>query len=548
MLARAFLYDFNEKKWYESHDETVVQEDIQTLPTGLVWQTFNENVWLWDGAISWWDDDAKTVKEIDEIRGVDCFLVADGKERKFLSGYFEVNEAKANQYTADNLGYLYHVPFRWYISQVNHSAPLLLRLDFMAVQGKQKDFSDGIMKAYWKAYTFTAIAATRRMVSSPYSFFFSEASSGKNDIQEAAPQGRVDDIPEQVAKTVLDALQESYAEAWGIKPAIPSGLKPDKGLIIAYIERPFDTNIVYLHRYLGSKFVYLIPRENRNPYRLFMEVLHLNPPSSLHKAYQNNPYAVTIWLILQRAGFTDINVMRQFFSLTNFLGWELHDFYLDDRLGYVRSMDKEKELQVHDGLEVCRWLVEERGEPSAARIICDTFLRIGVRDVWEGITHGEQMQHDTFRYMLRSERVLLDDETRKAFLHHGLTKEVHDMCVRDMERVRQKELYPNRPINYTPEVLDWCTHIDNLDFALPDHTDDLIDLGRSFHNCVATYRDKALTGSSIIVYAKLQDTYAICIEVVGKHIRQALGPCNQPLDEEMMKALRHWAEKCHISS
>ena len=554
MVERAFIFDCKTMEWVESFDEDVLRLDIEKLPTGLVWQNIDTGDKMkWDGAFSWWDEEHGVAQEIEEIAENGHFRVADGSEHSFLPGYFQVAEEErrpwrkpSSRYAANRLGESYDAPFRWRIRQESPSSPLLVTLDIMELRGKRRNFVDGIDRHKWRLYTFSAMAAARRMVSSPYSFFFSDNSSGKDEIQEAAPEGRIDDLPEIVGEAILSTLQESYASSWGMRPAITSAIAPNKAQVIAYIERPFDTNIVYLHNYLGAHFGQLVPREERDPYRRFMEALGVTPPPSLRKSYQKNPYAFTIWLLLQRAGFQDINVMRQFFDRQQFLGWDMHAFILDKELGYVRHSDKEGDRDVYDVLEVCSWMREERGETAAAHIMQKIFQALGSWTGWGGYAHVEYVQRDTFHYFLRSERILLEEETRQAFLHHGLTKEVHDMCVDDMDRVYNKKKYPREEISYSIDVQGWRGNVDGLDFALPSDTDALIDLGRKFHNCVASYRSRALEGRSIIVYAKIQDDYAICIEVADMKIVQALGPCNQPLNRPLKAILRHWASNCGI--
>ena len=161
-------------------------------------------------------------------------------------------------------------------------------------------------------------SSAKRMVSSPYGFFFAKGSSGKDEIQEPAPNGRADDLPEPVAEAVLEALGGSYQAVWGVKPAVTSQQPAGKQQVIAYIERPFDTNIVCLHSYLGTAFSARVPRESRDPYRLFMDALELKPPPSLRHTYLQNPYAVTLWLLLRRAGFEDINIIRRFLQGQSF--------------------------------------------------------------------------------------------------------------------------------------------------------------------------------------------------------------------------------------
>lgn len=549
MKTIAFIYDCQNHGWQESWEENFQKKDIESLTTGIVWQDVDVGGSLkWDGAFSWWDEEQGVVQEVMAIREGRHFLMADGRKRSFLPGYFQAGEVGESAYSSGHGKGSYEVPFRWRISQAHPAAPLLVRLDIMELLVRGKDFVEGIGKCRWQVRTFSALAVEKRMVSSPYGFFFAKGSSGKDEIQEPAPSGRADDLPEPVAEAVLEALGESYQAVWGVKPAVTSQQPAGKQQVIAYIERPFDTNIVCLHSYLGTAFSVRVPRESRDPYRLFMDALELKPPPSLRHAYLQNPYAVTLWLLLRRAGFEDINIMRRFLHGQSFLGFELRGFYLDKEQGYVRLRDQRKDFMLQDKLEVCSWLREERGEATAARVILATFPGFGLWQGWRRwpAANAARMQADTLHYLRRGERMLLEEETRQEFLRHGLTGHVHDMCVQDMNHMNYSSRYPCKAITYPLEAQGWNCMVDGVYFALPQDTDELIELGKKFHNCVASYYGRVLKGASIIVGAMFRDQAAICIEVVDKEIMQAFGPCNMCLNGLRIRVLQDWADKCGL--
>ena len=60
-------------------------------------------------------------------------------------------------------------------------------------------------------------------------------------------------------------------------------------------------------------------------------------------------------------------------------------------------------------------------------------------------------------------------------------------------------------------------------------------------NCVAGYRSKVLRKESIIMTARTEDGYAICIELDGRHrLLQAYGPWNRPLSGDALLACWKW--------
>lgn len=549
MIMKSFIYDCQRQDWQECFEADLLEKDIEALATGLVWQEVDcDSNLKWDGAFSWWDEKQGLVQEVLDLHDERLFLMADGKMRSFLPGYFRIGETGESSYSSGCGKGSYEVPFRWRISQAHPAAPLLVRLDIMELLVQGKDYVEGIAKCRWRVRTFSAMAVERRMASSPYSFFFAKDSSGNSEVQEAAPSGRADDLPSSVAEAILEVLGESYRVAWGLKPVVTSKQPPGKAQVIAYIERPFDNNIVYLHSYLGAKFVSVVPRESRDPYRLFMQWLKLSPPPSLRQAYLQNPYAVTIWLLLQRAGFQDINIMRQFLQEQSFLGFTLRDVYLDEEQGFVRLLDQKEDFRLQDKLEVCNWLREERGEAIAARLMRATFPGLGLWRGWLALPAGNAagMQSDTLYYLRRGARMLLEEETRQEFLRNGLTGPVHDMCVQDMNHTNFRSHYPRQDIAYALEVQSWNCLVDGMIFSLPRDTDELIEIGRKYHNCAASYYERVIKGASVIVSATFHEQPAICIEVVDKEIVQAFGPCNMRLNGLRTKILQDWAKKCSL--
>ncbi|MBR3457852.1 MAG: hypothetical protein IKH16_06835 [Selenomonadaceae bacterium] len=200
MTMKSFIYDCQMQEWQECFEADLLEKDIEALATGIVWQEVDcDGNLKWDGAFSWWDEKQGLVQEVLDLFDERSFLMADGKMRSFLPGYFRIGETGESSYSSGYGKGSYEVPFRWRIGQAHPDAPLLVRLDIMELLVQGKDFVEGIAKCRWRVRTFSAMAAEMRMASSPYSFFFAKDSSGKSELKEAAPSGRADDLPSSVA-------------------------------------------------------------------------------------------------------------------------------------------------------------------------------------------------------------------------------------------------------------------------------------------------------------------------------------------------------------
>ena len=79
-----------------------------------------------------------------------------------------------------------------------------------------------------------------------------------------------------------------------------------------------------------------------------------------------------------------------------------------------------------------------------------------------------------------------------------------------------------RRILYKPETLCYQCCVNDYDFRLVHHTDELAPLGIALHNCLASYRSYVIEKSSIIVAVCKGERYVACIELDRRcHIVQA---------------------------
>ena len=101
----------------------------------------------------------------------------------------------------------------------------------------------------------------------------------------------------------------------------------------------------------------------------------------------------------------------------------------------------------------------------------------------------------------------------------GFTDYNHDLLMRIYNQLhpKEEECFENKDITYTDEEksLEWENGV--YKFCLPEDTNRLVDIGSKMNICVGhLYRDKAVNKECTIVYAKKDEEYELCIEVL-KH-------------------------------
>lgn len=134
----------------------------------------------------------------------------------------------------------------------------------------------------------------------------------------------------------------------------------------------------------------------------------------------------------------------------------------------------------------------------------------------------------------------LAPEEREQILHEGFTRYNHDLLAKLSWRMRHQ----NQVFAYEQGQLALEQGKEENDdaylFRLPKDSYSLHAIGAAMHNCVASYASNIVQKRSTIVYATHEGAYAMCIEVVGNNVKQAVGNYNAPLAREAKKAFEKW--------
>lgn len=141
---------------------------------------------------------------------------------------------------------------------------------------------------------------------------------------------------------------------------------------------------------------------------------------------------------------------------------------------------------------------------------------------------------------------LLLPENRKIFWDMRVrSRDVHDV----LSRLHDQQENANERIPYRSTDLKLAGEVEGLCFSLPPDTDQLLRLGEAMHNCVYSYRNRALAKLVIIVAAFRNREPVICIEIQNNRIMQAKLPCNKPVKEDpvLNHVLLTWAESRELT-
>lgn len=124
----------------------------------------------------------------------------------------------------------------------------------------------------------------------------------------------------------------------------------------------------------------------------------------------------------------------------------------------------------------------------------------------------------------------LSHANRKAFwaLPHVKARDLHDtvLAMHDHQR------FANYAIQITRSMAHLAEKVNDLEFYVPDQTDQLVTISAALHNCVKTYGERCRDHKCTIVGVKQNGSIVACIEVRGNAIVQAKLLNNAPASHD----------------
>ncbi len=550
MIDIAFRYDHSEKKWVQCEDESLIRPDIEKVPFVLIVEYTDKRSYVQKPEDSEKEqfvfcprhrrlekipqagevyiDSNCGPQDQSKLRLLRLSKEPDAGEIVSVFGCRFSNRSELFAFAQLPESYWWasepfvYVPFRWRIFQRDPGQPLSIAGDVAKVQQTVGES----LSIRWVNVAYSVHIASKKLVVTQSKILKGWAKN-KND------------IPDEVVKAAMELLRTDTELDSGLKPSDLSQMK-GHGKIESFVERPFDLNIVYLktffREFAHGDFEQLFPYEEKDNYRKICELLEIQPPQSLRKAYTFNPYAIVWYMILTQLGITDINLIRPFFDLKeHILHIPLKDLYFspsDRQVKITKESGSERDSERLDwAVFYARWLLEQGGEKKFLRWLRDTSSQ----------KEPKPWQWDVLR-ILQQYHGHLSEAIKQRLFKDGITRYVHNII--SWEATVLTSRWKNVGIQYPESILAYECRINDYEFHIVRETLHLTHLGHMMKNCVATYRKAVLDRRSIIVAVQHENKYVACIELQNNNfIVQALGVCDHYLKGDDLLVCRFWAKR-----
>ncbi|MCR5400481.1 MAG: PcfJ domain-containing protein [Treponema sp.] len=380
-------------------------------------------------------------------------------------------------------------------------------------------------------------------------------------------------LSESLSQVIENIMAEKYKRMFGIKPTVSSKLCGFQRLV-GYMLCPFNVNFYQICQHWGlnpydKNFTSLSSGNSPTAENEMFQCLGLKASKSIRKLYQEKPYSVVCYSVLKDLGITDVNIQQKSATET---------FYSFIKSFMISFAGGEISYPLRDNLKCfCQDILEINGNNQKALWNClerTASYRIG--NGLAGELHADQIIADSLNSYPAC-REQLENSEKLDILHEGFNNYTHDFLVR---RIHQERLYNNNNPSYSSmelitfeiesQFLDLeykcgenfkkCTGSNGKEeyirvedknrycFYVARDNLELKHIGAAMNNCVGWgYTNSVAKRKCTIVYAKYRGKFRICIEVSPDfHIRQALGPCNQPLDGDALEAYHEWCKNKNI--
>lgn len=370
---------------------------------------------------------------------------------------------------------------------------------------------------------------------------------------------------DELTEQILDEMGERYKKQFGLKPTVASKLR-GFSVLVGYMLSPFNVNFYRIAQHWGlnpydREFASLSSGDTPTAENEMFESLGIKPTKSVRKMYQQAPQSVICYAAAKDLGFTDVNILQKAYSpqFYAFLAGNMISF-----AGGFMTYAVQAGLRqfVHDLLA----FTNQKTAWNAIKRTADYFAENPSNEMYvaDGI--------NTYAAC----REALSEQEKKEIMREGFNKYSHDFLVRRADELHTQMEYqsyaaenitfnieqkflnleykcgPNKKKQKNPKTGE-DEYVDVPDeerfcFYVARDSATLKVIGNAMHNCVGWgYSNSVLHRHCTIVYAKYKGKFRICIEVTPTFtIRQSLGACNKPLNDEEMDAYREWCKEKHI--
>lgn len=500
MVDMTFVQDFRTGEWIRCYDEKLCNEDIKKLD--------------WAVAIRYEKSYDLCIKG-SEIKGVNNLAE--------LSTFYGLFACKSiDSYLDSHRGRKFIFPLRWRIHKGQGYNHIMIAVECLISMPEHFAYSYGRLMGIHDCFIALSIDLKKNKILSQNKAYANGMSGKKSDSLVS--------LPDNILAEICNIMQGEAKIAFGIMPSIniePHGWE----FVEKFVSRPFDVNITYWQDVLGTDaYEKYFPREQKDNYRPLCQYLGIvKPPKSLRKAYGENPYAPMIYMVMQQLSLQDINFIRRFFAYKEYiLNFSLKNFKFDlQHKRFYRELSA-GHIVWQSLVEFCRFVRANKSEKHLAKMLYRLAQMTG--DEWRWYID------DAVR-MFCNHQHEFDDDLLELLASKGPTRTTHDLM---SVAIRSKNK-DNLPVNYNGDLLRLECMLDDYEFHLVHETRELQEIGIKLYNCVETYRDRVLEGSSIICYVKRKGEYLACIEIQNNDmVVQAYAYNNQKMQGELLMHVLYW--------
>lgn len=400
----------------------------------------------------------------------------------------------------------------------------------------------------------------RRLMETSYVLDFNRKVLYRNGASVFDSRNIENRLPKEITEQFLAEMGERYKAQFGICPTVSSALE-GFNVIIGYMLSPFNVNFYKIAQHWGlnpydKDFSSLSSGDTPTAENEMFESLEIKPTKRIRKLYQEFPQAVVCYAAAKDLGFTDVNILQKTPG-THF--YSFLKYYMVSFGGGGISYPLREPL---------RDFVQDMLQFASQKTVWNSIERT-VKHFFANpkhiITDGINSYHHV--------RAVLTDGEKKEILKEGFNQYTHDFLVRRSETVVRQDNKAEEEAYFDIDnkffTLEYKTgkaykHVYNpktkqddivpvpdeerFCFYIARNQRTLKIIGAEMKNCVGWgYCHSVREKKCVIIYAKYKNKYRICIELFPDFtIRQALGPCNNPLKNDELEAYHEWCKEKHI--
>jgi len=369
----------------------------------------------------------------------------------------------------------------------------------------------------------------------------------------------IENVPQFIQDAIQNSLTQLTTRIYGF-PCKNTYVKCQAGFkhFVLYPACPPISN-------LKSEFRIPVNRNSTHPFEDLCALHNIKPAKSFRKKFIDNSSVFLVNVFFKQLGFDDSNIFNKYYENAVLIYLLETDFYCIYEKSYKSNpLPKVKYIYYEDGLlQSMALFVREQSKKTSQSVIASRLL-----DPLLNYTTTIDIYKDCAQIFYNN-CINLPEPVKKRVLKEGFTDNIHNRLCEVIGRTRANPWaygnhLDNKVIKYTEKELeleqlmerriggtDENPIIQKLEFELPKDTDGLYLISDKMRNCVGyCYRDRVVNRNCTIITVENKKIHkgVACIELNGRNIVQALGPCNCRIEKKYIKSIQIWMKLHHLTS